>query len=286
MIKYGFNMLKNWLLFSLLSVCFLLISCQSVHNPAPVVDLKASKPASKYKKGSLKSTSYTVQKGETLYSIAWRSNVDIRTLASINNITSPFHIFPGQKIYLHKKTSNSSPQKAASKLNVYSNKKPIKRSKKIVASKKKQAYGENLSREKTNKQTSSPALEFTKKIRKWQWPTKGQIIDYFSTEQEGNKGISIAGKKGDNVSAAADGVVVYAGNALRGYGRLIIIKHNDDYLSAYAHNDKILVKEAQQVNVGQIIAKMGNTDSTRVMLRFEVRFKGKPMNPLKYLPKR
>lgn len=110
------------------------------------------------------------------------------------------------------------------------------------------------------------------------------MISHFSTKQEGNKGIDIAGRQGDKIVAAADGVVVYAGNALRGYGRLVIIKHNDDYLSAYAHNDEILVQEQQNVNVGQQIAKMGNTDSEKVMLHFEVRFRGKSVNPMKYLP--
>lgn len=278
--------MKNNACFIIAFLTLFLFGCESTHVPAPVIDLHASKPATKYRKGSLNSDEYIVRQGETLYSIAWRSNVDIRTLARINNILSPFNIFPGQKIYLRKKLAKPSPEKAVLKLNDYSIEKSIKRSKKIVASKKKQAYGESVSREKLSNKPSPLALEFNRKIRKWQWPAKGQIIDAFSTEKQGNKGISIAGKKGDNVIAAADGVVVYAGNALRGYGRLVIIKHNDDYLSAYAHNDKILVKESQQVIAGEKIAKMGNTDSTRVMLRFEVRFRGKSMNPLKYLPKR
>jgi lipoprotein NlpD len=96
----------------------------------------------------------------------------------------------------------------------------------------------------------------------------------------------IAGSRNDSVKAAADGRVVYAGDVLRGYGQLVIVKHNDDYLSAYAHNDHILVKEQQAVKAGQVIAKMGDTDAERVMLHFEVRFRGKSVNPLKYLPRR
>jgi lipoprotein NlpD len=118
------------------------------------------------------------------------------------------------------------------------------------------------------------------------WPARGKLISKFSTKKQGNKGIDIAGVRGDSVKAAADGKVVYAGDVLRGYGRLIIIKHNDDYLSAYAHNELILVKEQQTVKAGQNIAKMGDTEAKRVMLHFEVRFRGKSVNPQKYLPRR
>ena len=103
---------------------------------------------------------------------------------------------------------------------------------------------------------------------------------------QGNKGIKIAGKRGELIKAAANGRVVYAGSGLRGYGNLIIIKHTDDYLSAYAHTDKILVKEKQQVNGGQKIATMGSSGASRVMLHFEIRYHGKSVDPLKILPKK
>ena len=117
------------------------------------------------------------------------------------------------------------------------------------------------------------------------------MITGFSSASKGsvlqsNTGIDIAGRRGTKVKAAAKGKVVYVGSALTGYGKLIIIKHNDDYLSAYAHNDKILVKEQQLVKIGDVIAKMGDTDAQRVMLHFEVRFRGKSVNPMKYLPKK
>ncbi len=102
----------------------------------------------------------------------------------------------------------------------------------------------------------------------------------------GNKGIDIAGSKGQAIIATADGRVVYAGNALRGYGNLIIIKHNDDYLSAYAHNDTMLVREQQEVKAGQKIATMGSTGTSSTRLHFEIRYKGKSVNPLQYLPQR
>ena len=114
---------------------------------------------------------------------------------------------------------------------------------------------------------------------------KGKVIGTFSAKEQGNKGIKIAGNRGDAIKAAASGRVVYAGSALRGYGNLVIIKHSDDFLSAYAHADKILVKEKQVVNAGQTVAKMGSTGTNRVMLHFEIRYHGKSVNPLKYLPK-
>ena len=119
----------------------------------------------------------------------------------------------------------------------------------------------------------------------WSWPVKGTIIKRFSIKENGFKGIQIKNRKGTPVSAAADGVVVYAGNALRGYGNLIIVKHNEEYLSAYAHNAKILVKEHQSIKVGQKIAEMGSTGAKITALRIEIRFKGKAVNPAHYLPK-
>lgn len=123
-------------------------------------------------------------------------------------------------------------------------------------------------------------------IAGWRWPTQGKIIDNFSAAEGGNKGVDIAGSKGQPILATSGGRVVYAGNALRGYGNLIIIKHNDDYLSAYAHNDTMLVREQQEVKAGQQIATMGSTGTSSVRLHFEIRYKGKSVNPLRYLPQR
>ncbi|WP_439234977.1 murein hydrolase activator NlpD [Lonepinella koalarum] len=120
----------------------------------------------------------------------------------------------------------------------------------------------------------------------WQWPTTGKVIQGFSNSDGGNKGVDISGSKGQAVYAAAAGRVVYAGNALRGYGNLIIIKHNDDFLSAYAHNDSISVSDQQQVKAGQQIAKMGSSGTNSVKLHFEIRYKGKSVDPTRYLPKR
>ena len=115
----------------------------------------------------------------------------------------------------------------------------------------------------------------------WIWPAKGRLLEGFS---EGTKGIDIAGKAGEPVTASAGGKVVYSGSGLRGYGKLIIIKHNNTYLSAYAHNNKVLVKEGQTVVKGEKIGEMGSTDTGLVKLHFEIRKNGKPVDPLKHLP--
>lgn len=118
----------------------------------------------------------------------------------------------------------------------------------------------------------------------WQWPASGSVLSQF--DEGRTKGLAIAGKAGDPVLAAADGRVVYAGSGLRGYGNLVIIKHNNTYLTAYAHNQSLLVKEDQVVRRGQKIAEMGSSDSERVQLHFEIRKQGKPIDPSKLLPSR
>jgi lipoprotein NlpD len=130
---------------------------------------------------------------------------------------------------------------------------------------------------------AAPATSGDADALDWAWPAKGRIIAGFS-ETANLKGIDIAGTAGQAVNASAAGRVVYAGTGLRGYGKLIIIKHNATFLSAYAHNREILVKEGQQVARGQKIAEMGNTDADQVKLHFEIRRQGKPMDPAKYLP--
>jgi lipoprotein NlpD len=120
----------------------------------------------------------------------------------------------------------------------------------------------------------------------WAWPTSGAAAVVASFDEQRNKGLDIAGKPGDPVLASADGRVVYAGAGLRGYGNLIILKHNNTYLSAYAHNQTLLVKEDQTVRKGQKIAEMGSSDADRVKLHFEIRRQGKPVDPARYLPAR
>jgi lipoprotein NlpD len=118
----------------------------------------------------------------------------------------------------------------------------------------------------------------------WAWPAAGKLIEVF--DEARNKGIDIAGQEGDPVLAAADGQVVYRGNALRGYGNLVIIKHSDDFISAYAHNRQILVEQGQNVKRGQRIAEIGRTDADRPKLHFEIRRQGRPIDPVRLLPPR
>ena len=237
--------------------------------------------------------------GDTLYAIAWRAGSDFREIARINNISKPYHIFPGQIINLRPKPAKSSKIKVRAPIPDKGAKNSAKNVAKTLAHQKQGEYRrvkEQLktvekNKKKQQKKTQvekqkSSTKSYSNKIKKWVWPTTGKVVEVFSTKENGNKGIDIAGRVGTNVVSAADGKVVYYGNALRGYGNLVIIKHNDDYLSAYAHNRKILVKEKQLVKAGQKIAEMGKTDSPNTKLHFEVRYRGKSVNPLKYLPKR
>ncbi len=271
------------------SVFFILLSaCSSNHTLAPVVDIQNKKTLKNTFNNRILSDHYIVQPGETLYSIAWRANSDVRNLAQLNNIIKPYKIYPGQKLFLSavKVVKANTSAQSNKKQTKSSTRKSTKVQKNTVASTKKQVYGKKSSDEKTNKKSLYKAPKFSQKIRHWQWPVKGKIIETFSAKVNGNKGLNIVGRRGTRVKATADGKVVYAGSALRGYGKLIIIKHNDDYLSAYAHNDKILVKEQQLIKAGDIVAKMGDSGTKRVMLHFEIRFRGKSVNPLKYLPKK
>ena len=270
--------------------CVALTSCSNRSTPAPVSTLYDSNSLFDRDKDIIKSTSYIVKKGDTLFSIAWRANSEIRKIAKLNNLSPPYKIFPKQKLFLVQsipsKTSKVNKNKGQhNKSNKNSIAGTKNSSKNTLASSKKQAYGENVTKNEIV-QKSLPKSGFTKKIKQWQWPVKGKVIEYFSNRAQGNKGIDIAGRRGTKIRSAATGKVVYAGDALRGYGKLVIIKHNDDYLSAYAHNDQILVKEQQQINRGDVIATMGDSDASTVMLHFEIRYRGKSVNPEKYLPKR
>lgn len=200
---------------------------------------------------------YRVKRGDTLARIALDNGQSPRDLAQWNNMTNPNQIEVGDLILVKPPASSKSVVKPVPKMpsNIETPKVDdvkVDASKEIVA---------------------EPGIRLS-------WPAKGKVIDDFS---EKTKGIDIAGKLGEPVTAASEGKVVYAGNSLRGYGNLVIIKHDNTYLTAYAHNRTLSVKEGDAVKKGQKIAEMGDTDATSVKLHFELRVNGKPVNPTPYL---
>ncbi|MCZ4250509.1 peptidoglycan DD-metalloendopeptidase family protein [Pseudoalteromonas shioyasakiensis] len=264
-----------------LFLSILLFGCTSREAPAPVSSLDNKvKPATR--KVNISGSKYVVKKGDTLYSIAFSAQQDFRTLAKINDIPAPYTIFPGQSISLTKSAQKSKKTKKytnSSKKSTVSIQKNNKKLKKGLEQPKQREYVQK----QANKIISEKKRNSNAKVV-WGWPAKGKVTKRFSNKENGFKGLQITNKQGASVLAAAHGTVVYAGNALRGYGNLIILKHNDDYLSAYAHNSKLLVKEKQEVKAGQKIAEMGSSDSSVTALRFEIRYRGQAVNPAKYLP--
>ncbi len=216
---------------------------------------------------------HTVAKGETLYSIAWRHNLDYKKLAKANGIGSSFKIYPGQRLHLVESVTPSKPPSKNVPVSVKQSPKPSPTKK-------------PRSKKETPKVINKTQSKTLAKPVAWQWPAKGKLLAGFQSNGGLNKGIDIRGNLGEPVVAAESGKVVYAGDGLRGYGKLVIIKHSEKYLSAYAHNRRLLVKEGVTVTKGQKIAEMGSTGTDSVKLHFEIRYDGKPVNPLKYLPKR
>jgi len=206
-------------------------------------------------------THHRVKAGETLYSIAFQYGRDPRDVARWNRIRKPYTIYPKQKLRIIPIRGDRTRKTNSTKI---ISRNPTKKSSAIV---KEISYVSNAE-------------------LKWQWPTRGKVVSTFSIRDPGRRGIDIVGRKGQPVIAAAAGRVVYRGNALRGYGNLIIIKHNDTYLSAYAHTENVVVKENEKVKLGQRIADMGSTSSDKTKLHFEIRRNGKPVNPMRSLPKR
>jgi len=208
------------------------------------------------KRDLTKAKYYTVQSGDTLYAIGFRTGYGYKKVAAWNSIRSPYKLSVGKKLRLFSTYKKKTTWKKATKW-----KKPTKKA-------------------KPKKKWQSSKLN---KLR-WQWPVKGKILrGFYATDK---KGIDIAGKVGRRIKAAESGVVVYSGSSLVGYGRLLIIKHNYLYLSAYGQNRRLLVKEGQKVKRGQVIAEMGVGVNAKPLLHFEIRRNGDPLNPMKYLPKK
>ena len=287
---------------------------------------------SQIEKGSYKGNTYKVNKGDTMFLIAYLAGIDVKELAALNNMTEPYSLSLGQTLKISNcgtktvtttvpvkqppaataTTTAAAPTAPAEPAITYTpgaNGTQMGSDGTIIGPIKSGAGVANGAPamvpvattpvipattpsvpttpvENTNTPINANVVAPIASNVAWQWPTSGNIIQGFSNTDGGNKGIDISGSRGQAVKAAASGRVVYAGNALRGYGNLIIIKHNDDFLSAYAHNDKILVTDQQEVKAGQEIAKMGSSGTNTVKLHFEIRYKGKSVDPVRYLPRR
>lgn len=282
--------------------------------PAPVVE-RGEGPAVA---ASSASEMYTVKRGDTLYSIAREHGIDHRDLIAWNSIESPNRIQVGTQLRVkppgaaaaggvvaqpiggaaavEQRALDGSPSVVPAvspmlKTEPKAGKLPYSEENLALAQRSSDAAPVAAERREAVPATPAELKPAPAEAAvagpddvAWIWPSPGRLIGQFS--ESGSKGIAIGGKAGDPVVAAGEGRVVYSGTGLRGYGKLIIIKHNAVFLSAYAHNQNLLVKEGQSVNRGQKIAEMGNTDSDQVKLHFEIRQQGKPVDPLKYLPQR
>jgi lipoprotein NlpD len=201
----------------------------------------------------------TVRRGQTLYRIATDNGINARDLAAWNGIAPPYTIYPGQRLRLYPGGSS----------------RPV-------------SGGTTASRPPASAPRPPPAPVAAPPSSPfpWRWPVDGALLTRYAAGEPTQQGIDIGGSAGIPVRAAADGVVVYSGSGLVGYGELVIIKHNEQWLSAYGHNRARLVNEGQVVKAGQQIAEMGHSGAARDMLHFEIRYNGKPVDPLAYLPKR
>ena len=297
---------------------FLLSGCAS-QKPAPVVDRSNSQATANHSAASASAGErvvpkghYVVKEGDTLYRIALDHGQDYRDLANWNQLENPSRISVGQEIRIAPPDGDTAPvavtrpvgvAQVIEKRSLDGNSQGLKKEPRAG----REPYSdEAYAKAMKSANEAMPRIEIkpeqkaeikgepkadarvegkaTEEDVKWAWPAGGKLLGQFV--ETGNKGLDIAGKAGDPVTAAADGKVVYSGAGLRGYGQLVIVKHNAVYLTAYAHNSKILVKEGQVVTRGQKVAEMGDTDADQVKLHFELRRQGKPVDPLKHLPPR
>lgn len=296
-------MTKNYSLFLTAAALAVLTACSTPPTQAPVEDRSVPLPTAPPKAAPVeepkdKEGYYTVRKGDTLIRIAFDRGLNYRDLAAWNNLANPDDIKVDQVLRLSppegvQVTAVPTPQ--VEKLP------PPPR--KTAPKGEKRAYSETAVAElqksegdKAEKPVQvasaapapsvppAPAMSAEEREMTWIWPSDGRVVAQF--DEGKNKGIDIAGRAGQQVLAASAGKVMYAGSGIRGYGNLVIVKHSNSLLSAYAHNRAILVKEGQEVRRGQAIAEMGDSDTDAVKLHFEIRQQGKPVDPSKFLPNR
>ena len=249
-----------WVLLILIC-CLLLVACGS--TPAPV----SHRPPPP----SQKINHHVVAQGDTLFAIAWRYELSVESLARANGLSRPYNIYLGQRL-----TLDMSGARAA-----YSKPVPVARPRPVkdVRPASGQPAVKKSSRVAQPKHYPLPKGKWL-----WQWPVKGAVSRHYDTNRV-FKGLDIQSSKGREVGSAAPGIVVYAGQGLRAYGQLLIIKHSEIYLSAYAHNRKMYVKEGQKVAAGQKISEVGGDPENSGRLYFEIRKHGKPVDPMRLLPR-
>lgn len=216
---------------------------------------------------------HTVARGDTLYSIAWTYNLDVRTLAVANSLVAPYTIYPGQRLLVSETEISASALSSVPAIPAS----PAGENVTVTTGQRPQAAIDA-------RRTGSIATRQVEGVS-WQWPADGRLLSIFS-ETGSSRGIDIAGRQGEAVFAAADGDVVYAGSGIQGAGNLVILRHSARHLSAYMHNSTVLVGEGDRVRAGDKIAEMGAGAGGRDMLHFEVRVDGKPVDPVRYLPGR
>jgi lipoprotein NlpD len=299
-------MTKKYSLLLLTMTLGVLSACTTAPNQAPVVDRTISvAPAPVVKPAPVeepkdKDGYYTVRKGDTLIRIALEHGLNYRDLAAWNNLSNADDIKVDQTLRVKapegvvtaavtpppplvvppKKVTPKGDKKPFSDNNLADLQKPDSDSKPA----EKPTQVASISPAPAPAASPVPALSAEDRELSWMWPSDGKVVAGF--DEGKNKGIDIAGRSGQQVLAAGAGKVMYAGSGIRGYGNLVIVKHSNSLLSAYAHNRTILVKEGQSVSKGQTIAEMGDSDTDTVKLHFEIRQQGKPVDPSKFLPNR
>ncbi|KTT38586.1 peptigoglycan-binding protein LysM [Pseudomonas oryzihabitans] len=280
-----------------LLVALLLTGCSTSGSRAPVVERSDSRGGVP----QVTSGQYRVKRGDTLFSIASRNGWEWRALAAQNGLSAPYVIHVGQVIrfgsgstatasgssrIIRRPTTVATGPAAGHPVATPVPTSPPVTSNSSAATPVVTANLPEAPPPTPVTPAQTPTRDVPQSAAGWAWPTKGTLISRFSASSTLNKGIDIAGQEGQPVMAAADGTVVYAGNGLRGYGELVIIKHSETYVSAYGHNRRLLVREGERVKIGQTIAEMGSTGTDRVKLHFEIRRQGKPVDPLQFLPNR
>lgn len=225
---------------------------------------------------------YTVRRGDTLFSVAWRYGLDHRKIARWNGIDPPYTIYPEQRLRLHpravskRKAATNEPRagKAGAKPQALSKANP--------------PAPEPIPEPEPAVTGSGPAVSKPRPVADskivWRWPAEGTVSRHFRSEGSAMQGITLQGELNEPIRAAAAGHVVYSGSGLRGYGNLIIVKHNSAFITAYGYNRELLVQEGDEVSAGQVIARMGLGPAHRPAAHFEIRRNGQPVDPLEYLP--